>query len=133
MSRKRVYHCNKHQNVLWLRAAIGRDINKLIIVKLLIDTGASYSVLPIPILQSIACNIKQPLSRKNIITANGSISVPIVAVPLFNCMGVKRKSFPVVGLNLPARSFTDGLLGMDFLIEINAVIDVAKAEIKLSS
>lgn len=38
MSRKRVYHCNKHQNVLWLRAAIGRDINKLIIVKLLIDT-----------------------------------------------------------------------------------------------
>ena len=48
-------------------------------------------------------------------------------------MGVKRKSFPVVGLNLPARSFTDGLLGMDFLIEINAVIDVAKAEIKLSS
>lgn len=89
--------------------------------------------MPIPILQSIACNIKQPLSRKNIITANGSISVPIVAVPLFNCMGVKRKSFPVVGLNLPARSFTDGLLGMDFLIEINAVIDVAKAEIKLSS
>ena len=96
-----------------------------------IDTGASYTVLPIPILQRIGCNLEQPLSKKKIITANGAIAVPIVSVPWFNCMGVKRENYPVVGLDLLASSFTNGLLGMDFLTEVKAVIDISKAEIRL--
>ena len=133
MSQKKIYRCNRQQNILWLRAAVGRDGNKPIVVRLLIDTGASYSVLPIPILQRIGCNLDQPLGKKKIVTANGAIAVPIVSVPWFNCMGVKRQNYPVVGLDLPASSFTDGLLGMDFLTEVKAVIDVAKAEIRLES
>jgi hypothetical protein len=38
-----------------------------------------------------------------------------------------------VGLDLPVSSFTDGLLGMDFLRAVKAVIDVAKEEIRLES
>lgn len=34
-----------------------------------------------------------------------------------------------MALNLPANSFTDGLLGMNFLREVKAVIDVEKGEI----
>ena len=131
MSQKKIYRCNRQQNVLWLRAAVGRDGDRPIIVRLLIDTGASYSVLPIPILQRIGCNLDQPLGKKKIVTANGAIAVPIVSVPWFNCMGVKRENYPVVGLDLPASSFADGLLGMDFLIEVKAVIDVAQAQIRL--
>ena len=48
-------------------------------------------------------------------------------------MGIKRENYPVVGLSLPASSFTDGLLGMDFLREVGAVIDVANAEIRVEN
>ena len=47
-------------------------------------------------------------------------------------MGRARENYPVVGLDLPASSFTDGLLGMDFFTEVKAVINVANAQISLS-
>ena len=131
MSNKKVYRTGRQQNVLWLRAAVGRDGDTPILVRLLVDTGASYTVLPTQILQKIGCNLEQPLDKKKIVTANGAIAVPIVAVPWFNCLGIKREKYPVVGLDLPANSFTDGLLGMDYLREVKAVINVAKAEICL--
>jgi predicted aspartyl protease len=73
----------------------------------------------------------QPQQNKKIVTANGAISVPIVIVPWFNCLGIQRENYSVVALSLPASSFTDGLLGMDFLREAGAVIDIAQAEIRL--
>ena len=67
------------------------------------------------------------------VNQNGAIEVPITAVPWFNCLGIKKENFPVVGLDLPVSSFTNGLLGMDFLREVKAVIDVAKGEIQLGN
>ena len=112
---------------------MGREQNTPLLVRLLIDTGASYTVLPIPIWQRIGCNLNQPLGQKKIVTANGALTLPSVAVPWFNCLGVKRENYPVVGLDLPAKSFTDGLLGMDFLREVQAIIDVAQGEIRLGN
>jgi clan AA aspartic protease (TIGR02281 family) len=131
MSSKKIYRCYRQQNVLWLRVAVGQSGDKPLLVRLLVDTGASYTVLPTRILQRLGCNLEQPLEKKKIVTANGAIDVPIVAVPWFNCLGIKRENYPVVALSLPASSFTDGLLGMDFLREVGAVIDVANAEIRL--
>lgn len=51
-------------------------------------------------------------------------------MPRFNCLGIKRENYPVVALSLPASSFTDGLLGMDFLREVGAIIDVELEKIK---
>ena len=133
MSDKKIYRCYRQQNVLWLRVAVGKSGDTPLVVKLLIDTGASYTVLPTRILQRIGCNLEQPLEKKKIVTANGAIEVPIVAVPWFNCLGRARENYPVVALSLPASSFTDGLLGMDFLREVGAIIDVANAEISLKS
>ena len=133
MSYKKIYRCYRQQNVLWLRVAVGRSGDSPLLVRLLVDTGASYTVLPTRILQRIGCNLEQPLEKKKIVTANGAIEVPIVAVPWFNCLGIKRENYPVVALSLPASSFTDGLLGMDFLREVGAIIDVANAEIRLQN
>lgn len=133
MSPKKIYRCNRQQNVLWLRAAVGRDGDRSIIIRLLIDTGASYTVLPTMVLRRIGCNLDLPKQKKKIVTANGAIEMPIVAVSWFNCLGIKREDYLVVALDLPVNSFTDGLLGMNFLREVGAVIDVAKAEIRLES
>ena len=108
---KKIYQCNRQQNVLWLRAAVARSTQAPIVVRLLVDTGASYTVIPTKILERIGCNLNQAQQYKKIVTANGAIDVPIVTIPWFNCLGIKRKNYPVVALDLPANSFTDGLLG----------------------
>jgi aspartyl protease family protein len=133
MSQTKIYRVQRQQNVLWLRAAVGNKNNTPLIVRLLIDTGASYTVLPRKILERIGCDFQNPLERKKIVTANSAITVPIVKVPSFNCLGVFREDYPVVALDLPINSFTDGLLGMDFLCQVNAIIDVAQGEIKIKS
>lgn len=92
-----------------------------------------YTVLPRKILERIDCDFQKPLEFKKIITANSAITVPVIKVLSFNCLGVLRENYPVVALDLPINSFTDGLLGMDFLYQVNAVIDVAKGEIKIKS
>ena len=130
---KKIYRCNRQQNVLWLRAAIGKSEDVPILVRLLVDTGASYTVLPTRVLKRIGCNLDQPAKRNKIVTANGAINVPIVTLPWFNCLGIKRENYPVLALDLPASSFTDGLLGIDFLREVGAVIDVANGEIRLEN
>lgn len=133
MSSKIIYRVQRQQNVLWLRAAVSSLNNTPLLVRLLIDTGASYTVLPRKILQRVGCNLNEPDGNKKIVTANGAITVPIVAVPSFNCLGVKQVNYPVVALDLPPNSFTDGLLGMDFLYQVKAVIDVARGEIRLEN
>lgn len=133
MSDKKIYQCNRQQNVLWLRAAVGKSGDAPILVRLLVDTGASYTVLPTRVLRRIGSNLDRPQQNRKIVTANGAIDVPIVTVPWFNCLGRVRKNYPVVALSLPVSSFTDGLLGMDFLREVGAVIDTAKAKIRLAS
>ncbi|MBE9048108.1 clan AA aspartic protease [Pleurocapsales cyanobacterium LEGE 10410] len=130
--RKKIYRVQRQQNILWLRAAVKGKNNAPLLIRLLIDTGASYTVLPTKILQRIGCNLDKPLENKKIVTANKIITVPIIAVPSFNCLGVERENYPAIALDLPANSFTDGLLGMDFLYQIQAVIDVAKAEITIN-
>lgn len=66
MSDKKIYRVQRQQNVLWLRAAVGRNQDTPLLVRLLIDTGASYTVLPIPILQRIGGNLDQPNQKKRL-------------------------------------------------------------------
>jgi predicted aspartyl protease len=82
MSKKIIYRVQRQQNVLWLRAAISGNNKVPLLVRLLIDTGASYTVLPKKVLQRIGCNLNQPLENKKIVTANGTVSVPIIEVSL---------------------------------------------------
>ena len=130
---KKVYRCSRQQNVLWLRAAVAQSIQAPIVIRLLVDTGASYTVIPTKILERIGCSLDRTQQYKKIVTANGAIDVPIVTIPWFNCLGIKVENYPVVALDLPVNSFTDGLLGMDFLREVGAVIDTAKAQIIVNS
>ena len=131
MSRKRTYRLGRQGNLLFCRAAVGRGEDSPLFLKLLVDTGSSSTVLPTRILQRLGCNLDEPLQTMTNVAASGVITAPVVAVPWFNCLGVKKDSFPVIALNLPANTYQLGLLGMDFLREIKAVIDVAEGEIRL--
>ncbi|MDJ0534407.1 MAG: hypothetical protein QNJ70_18320 [Xenococcaceae cyanobacterium MO_207.B15] len=40
---KKIYRLERQQNVLWLRAAVGRSQNTPLLIRLLLDIGASYT------------------------------------------------------------------------------------------
>lgn len=129
MSAKKIYRLQRHGDLLWLRIVVGRKGENPLFLRLLVDTGSSYTVLPARILKRIGCNLDAPIKTTTIVAAGGAIRVPIVAVPWLNCLGIEKDNFPVVALNLPGTALVNGLLGMDFLKESQAIIDVVKAEI----
>lgn len=53
MSPKKVYRLQQQGNLLFCRAAVGRDEENPILVRLLVDTGASNTVIPTRILHRL--------------------------------------------------------------------------------
>lgn len=130
VSKQRLHRVNRWNDLLWLRVAIGnRDGSSIVKVRLLLDTGASFTTLPTGVLQLVGCELEQPLRTQIITAASGTISAPVVAVPWFNCLGQRIENFSVVAYTIPANTFVDGLLGIDFLRKYRAIINVAEAEI----
>ncbi len=131
MTARRIYRLNRQGNLLWLRASVGRAKENPLVLRLLVDTGSSYTVLPRLILERLGCNLQQPRQTTTIVTASAIVKMPIVAVSWFNCLGVRKENFSVVAMDLPMGSFTNGLLGIDFLRAEKAIIDIFKGEISL--
>ncbi len=99
-------------------------------VRLLVDTGASYTMLPVEVVEALGCDTHHPLRTIRMVAANGIIVAPMVAVAWFHCLGQRVENFPVVAHTLPTGTFVDGLLGMDFLSRCKAVVSVGEAEIR---
>ena len=96
--------------------------------KLLVDTGASFTMLPVQLLEYSGYDIKHPIREENIVTGKGTIKAPVVIVSWFNCLGRTIKNFEVIAYNIPANLRVDGLLGMDFLRYFRAVILLENAK-----
>ena len=131
MKRGRPYRLQRQGNLLILRAAVGAADGSVIVLRLLLDTGASYTMLPVEAVEALGCDTHHPLHRVRIVAANGIIVAPVVAVPWFHCLGQRLEQWPVVAHTLPPGAFVDGLLGMDFLTHFQARIAVDSAEVSL--
>lgn len=94
-------------------------------LKLLVDTGSTYTILPVEVLEALGCNPTASKDHVRITTASGYVLAPRVAVSWFQALGRKRRNFRAVGHTLPPIGPIDGLLGMDFLIAVKAKIELA--------
>ena len=128
----RKYSLQRIGNLLTLRATVS-GIQGTRALRLLLDTGSTYTILPNEVLSSIGLDPFASKERVRIVTGSGYLVVPRVQVQRFDCLGYKLKGFKVVGHTIPPDSFVDGLLGMDFLVQAKAVIDTGKGEIEVSS
>jgi predicted aspartyl protease len=128
---RRFYPLEERRNFLLVKAAVGSSDNRSKVVKLMIDTGATYTVLPPDLLAELGCDLTKPNRIVNIAAAGGMIKVPIIRVPWFNCLGQRVELFSVLALKLPAAAAVDGLLGMDFLKMQGAIIDVKRSQVEI--
>jgi aspartyl protease family protein len=112
--------------LLVTRAAVTGSNGNVLLLKLLVDTGASYTIVPVEAAERIGCDTHHATNTVRIVAANGIIISPRVTLACFTCLGVELPDFPVVAHTLPSGTYVDGLLGMDFMSRVGAVIDVAQ-------
>ncbi|MCX6340097.1 MAG: retropepsin-like aspartic protease [Candidatus Aureabacteria bacterium] len=92
-------------------------------IKMALDTGATYTMIPIEIARDIGYDPTLTKRRIEISTANGLIFVPLITVLEISFMGLTLKSIDVICHNLPSESPVEGLLGLNFLIHLPAFIE----------
>jgi predicted aspartyl protease len=131
MSRALIYPVEHRDYLFYVRGSVGATDAQPKVVRLLVDTGARRTVLPKQLLREFGCKVDDPERSIRVTAAGGVLRVPIVVVPWFSCVGHRVEQFAVLGLDLPPSAEVDGLLGMDFLTKVGAVIDVEKREIRV--
>ncbi|ETW99655.1 MAG: hypothetical protein ETSY2_40470 [Candidatus Entotheonella gemina] len=117
-------------NLLLTKAAVAGPTG-VKVVKLLVDTGSSYTILPVEVLESVACSPAESRERVRVVTGSGHLVLPKVSLAWLQCLGRKLDQMVVVAYTLPVGSFADGLLGMDFLRAVNARILITEGIIEL--
>lgn len=126
----RRYHLRRSGNLLITKAAItGPQGTK--VLRLLIDTGSSYTVIPVEALESIGCSPAVSQEHVRLVTGSGTIIAPFVTVRRVQALGEQRADWKVAAHTLPLGLPIDGLLGMDFLCDVRARIDLAAGSLEI--
>jgi predicted aspartyl protease len=126
-----IYQVQKSGNLFFVNAAVTSTEAEPRILRLLIDTGASQTSLSNILLADLGYTWSASTPKTTMLTGNGLIQTPIVQVRSFNCLGQHLDNLSVLAINLPTSSYINGILGMDFLLRFNALIDVGKQQILL--
>ena len=93
-----------------LRGPRGRTM-----LRLALDTGASYTLLPPEILATVGYAPHTAPRTSAVLTASGSEWTPLVTITSLRFLGCEVKHLNVVSHTLPPNSPVEGLLGLDAL------------------
>lgn len=84
-------------------------------VRLVLDTGATTSLIRTTILQAIGYDPASAPDRASVAMGNGVEQLPKLAVNRFSALGRHRLTMPILAHSLPPAAGIDGLLGLDSL------------------
>jgi predicted aspartyl protease len=84
-------------------------------VELLLDTGATSSLVNSTILTSLGYDLDSSTDRVRVTMGGGIVVCPRVVLTRLTAIDQHRVGFPVLAHALPSEAGVDGLLGLDFL------------------
>ena len=99
------------------RLVVSADVvgrTEVVTVNLLLDTGASTSVLSETILAQLGYDPKSEGEPTSMTTGSGEEPALKLVIEGLAAMGRFRSNFPVVCYDLPPEAGVDGALGIDF-------------------
>lgn len=114
-----IYPLERIGNLFATKAAVSGPAG-VKVMRLLVDTGSAYTILPVEVLESVGCSPAASTEHVRLITGSGYVIAPRVYVLWFQCLGQKSNDISIVAHTLPFGILVDGLLGMDFLRPLNA-------------
>ena len=92
-------------------------------IRMALDTGATYVMIPWEVSESLGLEPEVSKERIEIIAASGVGKVPLVELPLISVGKTEVKSVKAMVHDLPAKSYVDGLLGLNFLRNFDLYIN----------
>ena len=102
------------------------------VLRLILDTGATTSLIDNSSLISLGFDPGQSPLRATVLTGGSANVVPLVVVTRLSALGQHRFGFPVLAHALPAGALADGLLGLDFLRNQVLTLDFRAGQITLA-
>ena len=100
-------------------------------INLLVDTGSTFTILPVEVLESIDVSPVEAQVHERIATGSGFVIAPKVRLSGFSTLGRKFSRVLVIAHTLPFGGPIDGLLGMDILCRVKAVIAIARGTVEV--
>jgi clan AA aspartic protease (TIGR02281 family) len=85
------------------------------IVRMALDTGATYLMVPWHVLEVLGYAPAKARKKISITTASGTEIVPLVTLDKVKVLGKGVAKVPAICHDLPPQSPVDGLLGLSFL------------------
>jgi predicted aspartyl protease len=126
----RRYTLTRTGNLFIARAAVKGPAGTKVI-NLLIDTGSTYTILPVEVLESIGISPAASEEHERIATGSGYIIAPKVTVRSLSTLGKEFRRTKVIAHTLPFGGPIDGLLGMDILCRLKARILTAAGVVEV--
>lgn len=101
-------------------------------LKLVLDTGATTSLINPAILLYLGFDPDQSPQHITMVTGSAIEVVPLVVLTRLSTLGQHRFGFPVIAHALPTSTAVDGLLGLDFLRGQELTIDFRAGRVALA-
>jgi hypothetical protein len=122
---------NPQQGLIFVMAELAGPTGS-IMVRLALDTAATYTVIAAGLLRAVRYDTAGAANWAQLTTGSGVAFVPIVPVDRLTALGQDRISFPVLAHTLPPGTSADGVLGLDFLRGHALSIDFRTGQIALT-
>jgi predicted aspartyl protease len=99
---------------------------------LVLDTGATSTVLNVSVLRSVGYDPDAATEFARMATGAGVGTVPRLMVNRLSALGRHALGLRVLAHDLPAEAAVDGLLGLDFFRDLTLTIDFRSGQITLT-
>lgn len=115
------------ENVILLNVRL----NDKTLVRMMLDTGAKYTVITPEIARRLALNLEE--ARKvPVVTASQLRFAPLIPLEQVDVYGLMLEHIEAAILDLSPALGVEGLLGMSFLKRCRLILDVPKRALELS-
>ena len=102
------------------------------IVRLALDTGATWSLINVNPLQSVGYDPTVSLTRVTMVTGSSVEVVPQIALVRIDALGQERRNLPILCHTLPSVIGVEGVLGLHFMREQRLIVDFRAGLVSLS-
>lgn len=124
------YHLTVQRELFFAKAALKQQ-GQVRVVNLLIDCGASQTMLSWGTLLSLKLDPAISPIRRPTVTANGLVYLPEVTIDELHAFGQRVGQMPVLANNIPLGTHVHGLLGMNFLRRFETCLNFKQATIQI--
>lgn len=121
-----------YNRLIYIKAVIFGHSRAFTGLPMILDTGASTTVIHSDYLTAVGYNLKKDaFDQENLVTGSGLVKANRIRISLFRVLGFEKTDFVVCSYPLPPQTMIGGILGNDFLETYRLTIDFPQQWIEI--